>query len=190
MRLFYQKSIYHSLYLACARCTAPCASRVHRLCTCCDEHRPHPTRAQVGAYSWCGCRILAIESAPTEADRGKVQIPPSKGAAGRERQGRRASGVAAAPRPRASGAPASPLRRVVGGAHARRAIQTAARKPLVVVVVRALTSDYLRQASQNLGKYYMSQDIGVDLVRSLISGGSVGGPLQRLVPRADDSVGT
>ena len=34
------------------------------------------------------------------------------------------------------------------------------------------------------------QGIGADLVLPLISGGSVGGPLQRLVPRADDGVGT
>ena len=38
-----------------------------------------------------------------------------------------------------------------------------------------------------MGCYYMSQGIGADLVLPLISGGSVGGPLQRLVPRADDS---
>ena len=42
-----------------------------------------------------------------------------------------------------------------------RSTSTAAQRPLVVVVVvRALTSDYLRQASQNLGKYpsYFDKD--------------------------------
>ena len=69
-------------------------------------------------------------------------------------RGRRASGVAAAPRSRAAGAPATRRRRAVGGACACRA-RSNGREDLVVVVVvvRTPTPNYLRQASQNLGKY-------------------------------------
>ena len=50
-------------------------------------------------------------------------------------RGRRASGVAAAPRSRATGAPATRRRRAVGGACACRARSNGRRRPLVVVVV-------------------------------------------------------
>jgi len=74
-------------------------------------------------------------------------------------RGRRASGVAAAPRSRAAGAPATRRRRAVGGACACRARSNGRRRPcvvvVVVVVVRTPTPNYLRQASQNLGKYIL-----------------------------------
>ena len=50
-------------------------------------------------------------------------------------RGRRASGVAAAPRSHAAGAPATRRRRAVGGACACRARSNGRRRPLVVVVV-------------------------------------------------------
>ena len=50
-------------------------------------------------------------------------------------RGRRASGVAAAPRSRAAGAPAARRRRAVGGACACRARSNGRRRPCVVVVV-------------------------------------------------------
>ena len=50
-------------------------------------------------------------------------------------RGRRVSGVAAAPRSRAAGAPATRRRRAVGGACACRARSNGRRRPLVVVVV-------------------------------------------------------
>ena len=71
-------------------------------------------------------------------------------------RGRRASGVAAAPRSRAAGAPATRRRRAVGGACACRARSNGRRRPLVVVVVvvvRTPTPNYLRQASPDRGKY-------------------------------------
>ena len=70
-------------------------------------------------------------------------------------RGRRASGVAAAPRSRAAGAPATRRRRAVGGACACRARSNGRRRPcvVVVVVVRTPTPNYLRQASPDRGKY-------------------------------------
>jgi len=56
--------------------------------------------------------------------------------------------------PRASGAPPARRRRALGGARARRAIQTAAPRPCGGGwVVRALRRNYLRLAPQNLGEY-------------------------------------
>ena len=53
--------------------------------------------------------------------------------------------------------PGKPLRqstaRAVESVKASAPLQTAARRPCVVVVVVAATPNYLRQASQNLGKY-------------------------------------
>ena len=69
-------------------------------------------------------------------------------------RGRRASGVAAAPRSRAAGAPATRRRRAVGGACACRARSNGRRRPCVVVVVRHTNSELpLRQASPDRGKY-------------------------------------
>ena len=66
-------------------------------------------------------------------------------------KGRRASGVAAAPRSRAAGAPATRRRRAVGGACACRARSNGRRRPLVVVV-RTPTPNYRRLASPDRGK--------------------------------------
>ena len=69
-------------------------------------------------------------------------------------RGRRASGVAAAPRSRAAGAPATRRRRAVGGACACRA-RSNGREDLVVGGGggRTPTPNYLRQASPDRGKY-------------------------------------
>ena len=74
-------------------------------------------------------------------------------------RGRRASGVAAAPRSRAAGAPAARRRaagaprRAVGNACARAARVQTAGENLVVVVVALAPKYLLRQASPNRGKY-------------------------------------
>ena len=60
--------------------------------------------------------------------------------------------IAAAPRSRAAGAPATRRRRAVGGACACRARSNGRRRPLVVAV-RTPTPNYLRQASPDRGKY-------------------------------------
>ena len=80
--------------------------------------------------------------------------PPLSGAPVRwlMARGRRASGVAAAPRSRAAGAPATRRRHAVGGACACHARSNDRRRPLVVV--RTPTPNYLRLASpDNRGKY-------------------------------------
>ena len=90
--------------------------------------------------------------------------PPSRSSGAPVRwlmaRGRRASGVAAAPRSRAAGAPATRRRRAVGGACACRArsnSQTAGEDlwwvVVVVVVVRTPTPNYLRQASPDRVTY-------------------------------------
>ena len=67
-------------------------------------------------------------------------------------RGRRASGVAAAPRSRAAGAPATRRRRP-WEARARAARVQTAGEDLWWVVVRTPTPNYLRQASPDRGKY-------------------------------------
>ena len=95
---------------ACRRRRALRAAREAR-CKACFELLP---RARVG---WHAART----SLPP--------LPPRSGGAPAQwltARGRRASGVAAAPRSRAAGAPAARGRRALGGARACRAIQTSA----------------------------------------------------------------
>ena len=68
-------------------------------------------------------------------------------------RGRRASGVAAAPRSRAAGASATRRRRAVGGACACRARPNGPRRPCGGGGGAHTNSDYLRQASPDRGKY-------------------------------------
>ena len=78
----------------------------------------------------------------------------STGTVAHGKRAARERGVAAAPRSRAAGAPATRRRRAVGGACACRARSNGGEDlVVVVVVVVAATPNYLRQASPDRGKY-------------------------------------
>ena len=122
---------------ACRRRRALRAAREAR-CKACFELLP---RARVG---WHTARTL-LPPPP----------PRSSGAPVRWRmaRGRRASGVAAAPRSRAAGAPATRRRRAVGGAHACRARANGRRRPLVVVGGGGSNSELPQAGFPDRGKY-------------------------------------
>ena len=66
-----------------------------------------------------------------------------------------------------------PTARAVESVKASAPLQTAARRPLVVVVVvvvvvRTPTPNYLRQASQNLGKYFLAGGISWQVIGSFL----------------------
>ena len=116
-------------------CAVPAAREAR--CKACFELLP---RARVG---WHTARTL-LPPPPPRSSGAPVRWLMARG--------RRASGVAAAPRSRAAGAPATRRRRAVGGACACRARSNGRRRPCVVVV-RTPTPNYLRQASPDRGKY-------------------------------------
>ena len=85
----------------------------------------------------CKARFALLPRARVGWHAARTSLPPlpprSSGAPAQwlTARGRRASGVAAAPRSRAAGAPAARGRRALGGARACRAIQTSAWGPMV-----------------------------------------------------------
>ena len=118
----------------CRRCRVLRAAREARCKACFELILP---RARVG---WHTARTLL----PPPLRHARAEQPPVRWLMAR---GRRASGVAAAPRSRAAGAPATRRRRAVGGACACRARSNGRRRPLdLVVVVRTTNSELPHQA--------------------------------------------